>query len=98
MPLVFFVILGTVSLYGLGGNDLKSVVRASLYGIPLPLCSCSVIPTATSLKRSGASKGAFGRGGKQGGGAPPGGGSSFDDALEDFDALLAGFTTEAGAR
>lgn len=46
-------------IYGnLGGNNLKSVLRASLYGIPLPLCSCSVIPTATSLKRAGASKGA----------------------------------------
>ena len=31
---------------------------ASLFGIPLPLCSCSVLPVATSLRRSGASKGA----------------------------------------
>jgi uncharacterized membrane protein YraQ (UPF0718 family) len=41
----------------LGGDDLRSVVRAALYGVPLPLCSCSVIPAATSLKRAGASKG-----------------------------------------
>lgn len=36
----------------------RSVALASLIGIPLPLCSCSVIPVAVSLRRSGASKGA----------------------------------------
>ncbi len=35
-----------------------SVVRASLIGLPLPLCSCSVIPVGVSLRRSGASRGA----------------------------------------
>ncbi|MCF0202397.1 MAG: SO_0444 family Cu/Zn efflux transporter, partial [Bacteroidaceae bacterium] len=34
------------------------VVYAALFGIPLPLCSCGVIPTAMSLRREGASKGA----------------------------------------
>ncbi len=34
-----------------------SVLKASLFGIPLPLCSCSVIPVATSIRRAGASKG-----------------------------------------
>lgn len=42
----------------LGGNDLRSVVKAALIGIPVPLCSCSVIPTAIQLRKSGASKGA----------------------------------------
>ena len=42
----------------LGDNRFKSVILASLFGIPLPLCSCSVLPVATSLRRSGASKGA----------------------------------------
>ncbi|MDH4182709.1 MAG: SO_0444 family Cu/Zn efflux transporter [Nitrospinota bacterium] len=42
----------------LGGNGAGSVVNAALIGIPLPLCSCSVIPTAVSLRSSGASKGA----------------------------------------
>jgi uncharacterized protein len=37
---------------------IKSVLKASLFGIPLPLCSCSVIPVGVSLKKSGASKGA----------------------------------------
>lgn len=36
----------------------RSVVNAALLGIPLPLCSCGVIPTAMSLRREGASKGA----------------------------------------
>lgn len=39
------------------GNPLKSSVLASLFGIPLPLCSCGVIPTGTALYRNGASKG-----------------------------------------
>ena len=34
-----------------------SVLNAALLGIPLPLCSCGVIPTAMSLRREGASKG-----------------------------------------
>ncbi len=41
----------------LGGNDLRSVIKASLYGVPIPLCSCSVIPAATALRKRGASKG-----------------------------------------
>ncbi|MDD3125371.1 MAG: SO_0444 family Cu/Zn efflux transporter [Candidatus Kapabacteria bacterium] len=39
-------------------NSLRSVFYASLFGIPLPLCSCGVIPTAMSLRREGASRGA----------------------------------------
>ncbi len=39
----------------LGEKSLWSVIKASLFGVPLPLCSCSVIPTAISLKKSGAS-------------------------------------------
>lgn len=42
----------------LGKNNLFSVIKASLFGIPLPLCSCSVIPAAMSLRKEGASKGA----------------------------------------
>lgn len=36
----------------------KSVVKAVLLGIPLPLCSCGVIPVAAQLRRAGASRGA----------------------------------------
>lgn len=42
----------------LGGKGLRPVLSAALMGVPLPLCSCGVIPTAISLKRSGASNGA----------------------------------------
>lgn len=42
----------------LGKRETKSVIRASLLGIPIPLCSCAVLPTAMSLKKQGASKGA----------------------------------------
>lgn len=38
----------------LGQNN--SVVTAALIGAPLPLCSCSVIPVAMGIRRSGASK------------------------------------------
>ena len=38
----------------LGSN--QSIVNAAIIGAPLPLCSCSVIPVAISIRRSGASK------------------------------------------
>ena len=36
-------------------NSLSNTIKAALIGIPLPLCSCSVIPTAITLKKAGAS-------------------------------------------
>ena len=39
-----------------GQNNLRSVFNASLIGVPLPLCSCGVIPTGISLYKHGASK------------------------------------------
>lgn len=42
----------------LSGRSFRSVVSAALFGVPLPLCSCGVIPTAMSLRREGAGKGA----------------------------------------
>ncbi len=42
----------------LGSSTIKSVFRAALIGIPLPLCSCGVIPTGVSIHKNGASKGA----------------------------------------
>ena len=36
----------------------KSTLKAALFGIPLPLCSCGVIPTGVSINKQGASKGA----------------------------------------
>jgi len=47
------------AVYGryLSGTGWRSVVTAALVGIPLPLCSCGVLPTAVALRRSGASTG-----------------------------------------
>lgn len=42
----------------LGGDSFRSVIYATLLGVPLPLCSCGVIPTAMSLRKEGASRGA----------------------------------------
>jgi hypothetical protein len=42
----------------MGKPTTKSALNASLLGIPMPLCSCGVIPTGISFFRNGASKGA----------------------------------------
>ncbi len=40
----------------MGQNTFKSVFNAALLGVPLPLCSCGVIPTGISFYKHGASK------------------------------------------
>lgn len=40
----------------LGRENASSVVKASLFGIPIPLCSCGVLPVAAGLRRSGAGR------------------------------------------
>ncbi len=42
----------------LSGTGIKPVVKAAFIGMPLPLCSCGVIPVALGLRKQGASKGA----------------------------------------
>ncbi|HUU20251.1 MAG TPA: SO_0444 family Cu/Zn efflux transporter [Sedimentisphaerales bacterium] len=42
----------------LGGRGVWPLVKASIVGVPLPLCSCGVIPVSISLHKHGASKGA----------------------------------------
>ncbi len=42
----------------LNRKGFRSVLGAAILGVPLPLCSCGVIPTAISLKKEGASDGA----------------------------------------
>ncbi len=42
----------------LGGKGIIPIAKASLLGIPLPLCSCAVIPVAAGLRKQGATKGA----------------------------------------
>lgn len=48
----------TVYRKSLAKGDFRSVLLAALIGVPLPLCSCGVLPTAMSLRREGVSKGA----------------------------------------
>jgi uncharacterized protein len=42
----------------LGENNFSSVFKAAVFGAPLPLCSCGVIPSALALRKEGASRGA----------------------------------------
>jgi uncharacterized protein len=61
--LLGFLVAGLLSVYvsprwlerHLGGGGLKPVAKAALFGMPLPLCSCGVIPVGASLRRQGAS-------------------------------------------
>lgn len=64
--LLGFFIAGLLSVYirpeiverHLGGRGLLQVVKAALFGVPLPLCSCGVIPVSASIRKHGASAGA----------------------------------------
>lgn len=42
----------------LGGNGMKSIIKAAAIGVPIPLCSCGVLPAAAGLRKQGAGKGA----------------------------------------
>lgn len=51
--LPFSVVSGRLS-----GGGMGPVTRAAIIGVPLPLCSCSVLPTGITLRQMGASRGA----------------------------------------
>ena len=61
-----FAIAGVLSVFispefietHLGSRGFWPIVKASLFGVPLPLCSCGVIPVTASLRKHGASRGA----------------------------------------
>lgn len=61
-----FFVAGLVGLFfsseqikrHLSGAGFKPILKAVLIGIPLPLCSCGIIPVAATLRKEGASKGA----------------------------------------
>ena len=65
-PYILFgvIIAGILSVYvnkkyvakHIGGHTLKSIFKAAIFGVPLPLCSCGVVPTTVYLKQAGASK------------------------------------------
>lgn len=42
----------------LGGPGIRPILYAALIGVPLPLCSCGVLPAAVGLRKEGASKAA----------------------------------------
>lgn len=60
-----FLVAGILNLFisrervtrHLAENRFSSVLKASLFGIPLPLCSCGVIPVAAHLQKQGANRG-----------------------------------------
>ena len=61
-----FIISGILFIYtskelitkNVGRPGLISIIKASILGVPMPLCSCGVIPVATSMHKRGATKGA----------------------------------------
>ena len=42
----------------LGTGKVRPVILSELFGIPIPLCSCGVVPVAAGLKKQGANNGA----------------------------------------
>lgn len=56
--LLYAFVPGTFYRNHLSRPGAWSVIKAALIGVPLPLCSCGVLPTAVSLRRNGASRGA----------------------------------------
>jgi uncharacterized membrane protein YraQ (UPF0718 family) len=44
-----------VILWALGHGGWRGALRGAIVGLPLPLCSCGVVPTALTLRRQGAS-------------------------------------------
>jgi uncharacterized protein len=64
--LLGFLVAGVMSVWispakverHLGGRGLLPILKASAFGVPLPLCSCGVIPVSMSLRKHGAGKGA----------------------------------------
>lgn len=64
--LLGFLCAGLLSVYvkkdwvrrWLGKRGLMQTIKATLVGVPLPLCSCGVIPVAAQLRKQGASRGA----------------------------------------
>jgi len=56
--LLYIIISKETIANNLGKPGTLSVIKAAIFGVPMPLCSCGVIPVAASLYKRGASKGA----------------------------------------
>ncbi|MBU1078678.1 MAG: SO_0444 family Cu/Zn efflux transporter [Spirochaetes bacterium] len=54
---LLYIIISKEKIYKhFSRNNLLSIIKASLFGVPLPLCSCGVIPVAAHLRKEGAGK------------------------------------------
>jgi len=58
VALLNFFVTKDLIIKQVGKKDFWSVFKAALVGVPLPLCSCGVVPTAAYMKKSGGSNGA----------------------------------------
>lgn len=66
--LIGYILAGVIALLlpqelvkkHLSGKGFLPILKAVLLGVPLPLCSCGIIPVAASIKDEGASRGATG--------------------------------------
>ena len=54
---VLYVLISQATIIRMMGQEgIKSVVTAAAFGLPLPVCSCGVIPITASLRKKGASR------------------------------------------
>ncbi len=58
VALLYIILTKETIIKYLGKDNIWSVIKAAILGVPLPLCSCGVVPTAVYMSRSGASRGA----------------------------------------
>ena len=55
--LIYIFVDNKLILKHIGSKNISSIFKSTILGIPIPLCSCGVIPVAATLRDSGASKG-----------------------------------------
>jgi len=55
--LIYIFVDNKLILKHIGSKSISSIFKSTMLGIPIPLCSCGVIPVAATLRDSGASKG-----------------------------------------
>jgi len=58
VALLNFFFTKEIIIKHVGKDNVWSVLKSALFGVPLPLCSCGVIPSAVYMAKNGASKGA----------------------------------------
>ncbi len=54
---ILYILISQAAVLRLMGKDgLSSVIAAAAFGMPLPICSCGVIPITATLRKKGASR------------------------------------------